>query len=110
MIPLLVAPLRLCLYAICQEVSKEVRVDKSEEDSRQSAMPFELNIPEYSSYEFCTPLPGLCGRPWVKKENIYILKQFETLDDILDSWSGWELIPFDEALRPVMQLVRRAKE
>ena len=58
MIPLLVAPLRLCLYAICQEVSKEVRVDKSEEDSRQSAMPFELNIPEYSSYEFCTPLPG----------------------------------------------------
>ena len=53
---------------------------------------------------------GLCGRPWVKKENIYILKQFETLDDILDSWSGWELIPFDEALRPVMQLVRRAKE
>ena len=60
LIPLLVAPLRPCLYAICQEVSKEVRVDKTEEDSRQSAMPFELNIPEYSSYEFCTdPLPGI---------------------------------------------------
>ena len=59
LIPLLVAPLQPRLYA-SQEVSKEVPVDETEEDSRQSALPSELNMPAYASYEFCSdPLPGI---------------------------------------------------